>query len=57
VCVGGWVLNLGRKEGREGLFARLTIPVPAGFLWLTPIILATWEAEIGRTEDQASLGK
>jgi hypothetical protein len=47
----------GREEGREGLFARLTIPVPAGFLWLTPIILATWEAEIGRTEDQASLGK
>jgi hypothetical protein len=29
----------------------------AGPWWLTPILLATWEAEIGRIKFKASLGK
>jgi hypothetical protein len=29
----------------------------AGHWWLAPVILATWEAEIGRIMIQASLGK
>jgi hypothetical protein len=29
----------------------------AGYLWLTPVILATWEAEIRRIKLEASLNK
>jgi hypothetical protein len=29
----------------------------AGHWWVTPIILATWEAEIGKIGFEASLGK
>jgi hypothetical protein len=48
-CFFKWTANKYMKSWLASLIIK-KLQIKAEFLWLTPIILAAWEAEIGRIE-------
>jgi hypothetical protein len=48
---------VGKKEGREGKEEGEEERACTGCWWLMPVVLATWETEIGESQFEASPGK